>query len=139
MVDQSELQVRVVIFPFTLSFTYHSILSPEGTSKAQPKVVQLIAFFTFDCVLETVLTPKIPIFGVIYQPLELKIHPQVGLLRSKTMPKHFPNNSRKTLKKSRKRFFRPQKCSKITPQNRQNEQIIDRKFRFQRSFINLWS
>ena len=52
---------------------------------------------------------KISIFGVIYQPLELKIHPKVGLLRPKTMPKHFLNNSKKTSKKSRKRLFRPPK------------------------------
>merc|ERR1711955_85642 len=42
-------------------------------------------------------------------PLELKIHPKVGLLRSKTMPKHFLHNSKTTLKKSRKRLFRPSK------------------------------
>ena len=53
--------------------------------------------------------PKISIIGVIYRPFELKIPPKVGLLRSKTMPKHFPNNSKTTLKKSRKRLFRPPK------------------------------
>ena len=37
---------------------------------------------------------KISIFRVIYQPLELKIHPKVGPLRSKTMPKRFLNNSK---------------------------------------------
>ena len=52
---------------------------------------------------------KISIIGVIYRPLELKIPPKVGLLRSKTMPKHFLNNSKTTLKKSRKRLFRPPK------------------------------
>ena len=53
---------------------------------------------------------KISIFGVvIYQPLELKIHPKVGLLRSKTMPKYFLNNSKTTSKKSRKLIFRPPK------------------------------
>ena len=49
---------------------------------------------------------KISIFGVINGPLELKMHPKVGLLRPKTMPKQFLNNSKKTLKKSRKRLFR---------------------------------
>ena len=53
--------------------------------------------------------PKILIFGVIYQPLELKIHPKVGLIKAQTMPKHFPNKSKKTSKKSRKRFFLPPK------------------------------
>ena len=53
--------------------------------------------------------PKISNIGVIYRPLELKLHPKVGLLRSKTMPKRFPNNSKTTSKKSRKRFFRPPK------------------------------
>ena len=52
---------------------------------------------------------KILILGVIYQPLELKIPPKVGLLRSKTMPKQFLNNSKATLKKFRKRLFRPPK------------------------------
>ena len=55
---------------------------------------------------------KISIFGIIYRPLELKIPPKVGILRSKTMPKHFLNNSRTTSKKSRKRFFRPPKWPK---------------------------
>ena len=52
---------------------------------------------------------KIYIFGVLYRPLELKIQPKVGLSRSKTMPKHFLNNSKTTSKKCRKRFFRPPK------------------------------
>ena len=30
---------------------------------------------------------------------------KLGILRLKTMPKHFPNNSKTTLKKSRKRHF----------------------------------
>ena len=49
--------------------------------------------------------PKISIFGVIYQPLELKIHPKVGILRSETMPKQFPNNSKKTSKSPENDFF----------------------------------
>ena len=83
--------------------------------------------------------PKISIFGVIYQPFKLKIHPKVGLLRPKTMPKHFLNNSKTTLKKSRIRLFWPPKWPKMTPQNGQNEQIFDRKFWFSRSFMDLWS
>ena len=47
------------------------------------------------------------IFGVIYQPLELKIHPKVGLLRSKTMPEHFLKNSKKKLKSREVDFFEP--------------------------------
>ena len=81
--------------------------------------------------------PKISIFGVIYQPLELKIHPKVGLIKAETMPKHFPNKSKKTLKKSRKRFFWPPKRSKITPQTGQNEQIFNRKFQLYGSSIDV--
>ena len=81
--------------------------------------------------------PKISIFGVIYKPLELKIHPKVGLLRPKTMLKNFLNDSKTTLKKSRKRLFWPPKWSKMTPENGQNDQIFDPKFRFWGSFINL--
>ena len=55
---------------------------------------------------------KISILGVIYQPFELKIHPKVGLLRPKTMPKHILNNSKTTLKKSRNRLFWPPKWPK---------------------------
>ena len=73
--------------------------------------------------------PKISIFGVIYQPFELKIQPKVGLLRSKTMPKHFLNNTKKTAKKSRKRFYFLQ-IVQNDPQNRQNEPNFDRKFWF---------
>ena len=51
---------------------------------------------------------KISISEVIHRPLELTIHPNVGLLSPKTMSKHFLNNSRTTLKKS-------QKCPKNTP------------------------
>ena len=83
--------------------------------------------------------PKNSIFGVIYRPLELKIHPRVGPLRPKTKPKHFLNKSKTTLKKSRKWLFGPTKWSKMTPQNRQNEHIFDRKSRFLRSFIDLQS
>ena len=56
--------------------------------------------------------PEIFILGVIYQPFELKIPPKLGLLKSKTMPKHFLNNSKTTSKKSRKRLFRPPKWPK---------------------------
>ena len=66
-----------------------------------------------------------------------EIQPKVGLLRPKTMLKQFLNNSQSTLKKSRKRLFRPPKLPKMTPQIGQNEQIFDRKFRFSRSFIDL--
>ena len=58
------------------------------------------------------ICPKISIFGIIYQPLELKIQPKVGLLRLKIMLKHFLNNSKTSLKKSRKRVFRPPKWPK---------------------------
>ena len=38
------------------------------------------------------------IFGFIYRPLEVKIHPKVGLSRSKTMPKRFLKNFEKVQK-----------------------------------------
>ena len=64
---------------------------------------------------------------------------KVGLLSTKTMPKHFPNNSKTTLEKSRKRHFRPPKLSKMTPQNGQNEHILHRKSKFLWLYIELWS
>ena len=66
---------------------------------------------------------KNSIFEVIYRLLELEIHAKVDLLKWKTIPKHFLNNSKRSLIKSRKRLFRPAKCSKMTPQNRQIELI----------------
>ena len=83
--------------------------------------------------------PKTAIIGVIYRPFELKIHPKVGLFRSKTMPKNFLNNSKTTLRKSRNRLFWPPKLPKMTPQIGQNEHILYRKSWFLGSFIDLWS
>ena len=77
---------------------------------------------------------KISIFGVNYQPLESKIYPKVGLLRPKTMPKHFVNNSEKPSKKSRKLFYWPPKLSKMTRQNGQNGHIFDCIFQFSGPF-----
>ena len=54
---------------------------------------------------EQIFNRKFQIFGAIYQPLELKIYPNVGLLMPKIMLKHFLNYSETTLNKSRKRFF----------------------------------
>ena len=71
-----------------------------------------------------------------YQPLELQIQPKLGTLMSKILPKHSPHNYKTTLKKSRKSLFRPAKMSKMTPQNRQNEQIFDQQFRCLEPFIN---
>ena len=56
----------------------------------------------------SIVLPNILIFGVIYQPFELKIHAKVGLSRSKTIPKLFLN-VKNTFEKSRKRLFRPLK------------------------------
>ena len=56
---------------------------------------------------------KISFFGVINQSLELKIHPIVALLSSKTSHKLFLNNSKKLRKSSENDFFGPQN-SKIT-------------------------
>ena len=50
---------------------------------------------------------KISIFDVIYKPFELKIHPKVGLLSQKTLPKYFLSFSKTTLKKSKNHFFEP--------------------------------
>ena len=69
----------------------------------------------------------------------IEMRPKVGLLRPKTMPKHFLHKSETTLKKSRNRLFWPPKWPKMTPQNGQNEQNFVRKFRFSGSFINLSS
>ena len=51
---------------------------------------------------------QMSIFGVIYQPLALKIHPKVGLLSLKTMPEHFLKNS-KNWKSQEVDFFEPPK------------------------------
>ena len=67
--------------------------------------------------------------GVPYQPMEQKLHPKVGLLRSKIMPTYVLNNSQRTLEKVQKTTFLTPKIVKNDPQNRQNEQIFDRKFR----------
>lgn len=68
-----------------------------------------------------------PKFQFIYQPVEPKIQPNVGLLRPKKTqitPKQLPSNL-----EYRKLVF-PPKRSKMTPQNRQNQQIFDPHFRF---------
>ena len=69
--------------------------------------------------------------------LELKIQLKIGPLRPKIILKHFINNSKKTLKKSRNRLFRSPKWTKMTPQISQNEQNFDPKSQFSRSFIDL--
>jgi len=62
--------------------------------------------------------PKISIFWVIYKPLGLKKHPKLGLLRPTTMLKNFLNNSKTTLKKSRKRLFLTPKMVENDPWKR---------------------
>ena len=57
---------------------------------------------------------KISIFGVFYEPLELKINLKVGLLRPKTMPEHFLNNSKTTEKVQNTNFSTP-KMAKNDP------------------------
>ena len=76
---------------------------------------------------------KISILEVYYRPFEVKILPKADLLRSKTNPKHFLNNSKTTSKKS-ERLFWPSKWLKITPQNRQNELNFNRNILFSGSF-----
>ena len=73
---------------------------------------------------EQISVSKIYIFGIIYQPIELKIQPKVRLLWPKTQPKHFLNNFEKVQKTS---FWLP-KCSKMTPQN---GKILSENFDFQ--------
>ena len=68
--------------------------------------------------------PKFSIFKVICQPFELKIHPKVGLLSPKTMPKHFLNYTKTTLKKSKKRLFWPQNGQRWTSQMSKVGQIL---------------
>ena len=67
--------------------------------------------------------PNIYIFDVIYRTLELKIQIKAG--RPKILPRHYLNNSRIPLKKSKLLLFRPPKLQKMNPQNSQNEQISD--------------
>ena len=45
---------------------------------------------------------------VFYQPFELKMHPKIGLLGPKIIPKHFLKNSEKNFGKSQTDFFEPQ-------------------------------
>ena len=60
--------------------------------------------------------PEILISAVIYQPFELIIIPNVGLLRPIIMPKHLLTISNITFEKSRKLFFLPYQMAKIWPQ-----------------------
>ena len=64
---------------------------------------------------------------------------KVGILIGKTKPKHFPDDTKTILKKSRKRLFWFSKWSKMTPQIGQNEQIVHPKSWFSGSFIDLCS
>ena len=80
--------------------------------------------------------PKISIFEPICQTLEVKIHLKLGLLGPKTMPKYFINNSRTTLKKSRKWLFRPPKWSKLRSQN---GQILTKNLDFQGQLSTFWA
>ena len=77
---------------------------------------------------EQIFDPKFQIFGVIYQPFELKIYPILGLSWSKnnaqTLPKQLQNNFEKVQKST---FFTP-KMVKNGSQKCQNEQILDHKF-----------
>ena len=67
----------------------------------------------------------------------MKIQPNVDFLRQKKNLKNSLNDSKPSLKKSRKRLFLPTKWSEMTPQNGQNEEICNVKFQFSGSFINL--
>ena len=79
--------------------------------------------------------PKISIIGVIYRPFEPKIHPKVGILRPKTMPKQLLNNSKPTFKKSRKLIFWPQKWSKHGCQFGPKRPILGWNSKFSRKLV----
>ena len=81
---------------------------------------------------------KISIFNVIYRPLELEIHPEVGFLKPKTMTKHFFLNNFKTiLKNQRKPFWQPKWLNWPVIITKMG-QTVDPRFRFSMSFITLW-
>ena len=92
-----------------------------NSSTKTTKTVQKTSFFIPKIVKNYLSKPsksanfslKISFFGVINQSLELKIHPIVALLSSKTSHKLFLNNSKKLWKSSGNDFFGPQN-SKIT-------------------------
>ena len=92
-----------------------------NSSTKTTKKVQKTSFFIPKIVKNDLSKPsksanfwlKISFFGVINQSLELKIHPIVALLSSKTSHKLFLNNSKKLRKSSENDFFGPQN-SKIT-------------------------
>ena len=64
---------------------------------------------------------------------------KVGLLRSETMPKQFPNNSKKTSKKSRNRLFWPPKWPNLESQSGQKVSIFESIFDLRALFLDfLW-
>merc|ERR1712131_426710 len=63
---------------------------------------------------------------------------KVGLLRSETMPKQFPNNSKKTSKKSRNRLFRPPKLTKLESQSGQKVSIFGSIVDLRALFFDFW-
>ena len=55
---------------------------------------------------------------------------KVGILRPKIMPQHFLNNSKTTLKKSRKRLFDPQNGRKLPLKTAKMSKILIQNFDF---------
>ena len=53
---------------------------------------------------------------------------KIGILGPKTMPKHFLNNSKTTLKKSENDFFEPQNGQKLPSQMSKVGYILTEKF-----------
>ena len=87
-----------------------------------------------------IFLPIIVIFGVICKPLPvLKIHPKVDHLRSKTMLKHFLNNSKNNFEKVQKTTFWTPKIVRNDPSKRSKWENFWMKVQFSGSFINLSS
>ena len=81
----------------------------------------LLVHYFFLCTTHLVINKRF-----IIHSLQFKIDPSVNLLCQKTIFKHFLNNFDKVQKTN---FYTP-KLSKLSPQNRKNEQIFDRKSQF---------
>ena len=80
----------------------------QNRSFLTPRMVKNLQNDPLKCPKWVKCWPKISIFVVIYQLLELKIHPNVGLIKAQTMPKHFPNKSKKLRKSPENDFLDPQ-------------------------------
>ena len=80
----------------------NDFFDPQNGQKLPLKIAKISQFVT-----------EFSILVIIYRSLGLKITPKVGLSRSKTMPKHFLNNS----------YWKSQKNHFFDPQNDQNMDV----------------